>query len=458
MLNDGAYPMTGFSARRLVLLLAASLAVAGASLAATAPTKAPAPAAAPAKARSVDYIVAVVNQELVTQREVEQATARLKEEAAQAGRTVDDASARRQALDGLITERVLVGQARDMGVRVDEAELSRAVAGVASANKLTLEQLRERIQKDGMDWSRFVASVRDQLMVERLREHEMRSRIKVSEADVDAFLASQQVRTSNEEDLNLAQILIPVPEGASEAEVAESQREAQAALARVQGGEPFAEVAKQVSKDANAAQGGEIGAKPASRLPDLFVSAVRNVAVGGVTPEPVRSGAGFHVLKVISRSAQASTVSTQTHARHILLRPSAELSVDAAVKRMTDWRQQILAGKVKFEDLARKHSADEGSGAQGGDLGWIGPGQLVPEFETAMNALANDTVSQPVVSRFGVHLIQVLGRRDVPVDVKQLREQARNVLRQRQYAKAYDEWVTELRQQAYVEMREPPAS
>lgn len=437
----------------MALTLAAGLAVAAAAAgAATAP-----PQAAP-KARNADYIVAVVNQELVTQHEVEQATARLKQEAAQAGRTVDDASARRQALEGLITERVLVSQARDMGVRVDDAELNRAVAGVASANQLTLEQLRQRIQRDGLDWNRFVQSIRDQLMVERLREYEMRNRIRVSEADIDAYLAAQQVRTNREEDLNLAQILIPVPEGASETEVAARQQDALAALARVQGGEAFAEVAKQVSKDANAAQGGEIGAKAASRLPDLFVSAVRNVAVGGVTPELVRSGAGFHILKVISRSAQASTVTTQTHARHILLRPSAELSVDAAVKRMTEWRQQILAGKAKFDELARKHSADEASGAEGGDLGWIGPGQLVPEFETAMNRLANGSVSDPVVSRYGVHLIEVLERRDVTVQAKQLREQARNVLRQRQYAKAYEEWVAELRQQAYVEMREPPTS
>jgi peptidyl-prolyl cis-trans isomerase SurA len=214
-------------------------------------------------------------------------------------------------------------------------------------------------------------------------------------------------------------------------------------------------VAKAVSEDGNRDKGGEIGPKPSDRLPDLFVEAVRPLAVGGVTPELIRSGAGFHILKLVSRSDVNAASVTQTRARHILLRPSTALPVEAAARRLAEFRDQILAGSRKFEDLARQYSED-GSAASGGDLGWANPGSFVPEFEEAMSKLQPGGISTPIVSRFGVHLIQVVERRQMAVDPKELREQARNQLREQKFGPAYTDWAAELKARAYIELREPP--
>jgi peptidyl-prolyl cis-trans isomerase SurA len=257
-------------------------------------------------------------------------------------------------------------------------------------------------------------------------------------------------------ELNLAQILVTVPEGADEATVAGRRARAESALARVRRGEPFEVVARELSEDGNRERGGEIGLRVASRLPDVFVEAVRGLASGEVRPELLRSGAGFHVLKVVERRDAGTFRVTQTRARHILLRPSAQLSAEVAARRLSEYRRQIETGARSFEDIARQFSED-GSAPQGGDLGWFNPGTMVPEFEEASNRLPLGGLSQPVLSRFGVHLIQVLERREVAVDPKQLREQARAALREQKFENAYLDWARDLRARAYVEMREPPA-
>lgn len=433
----------------------ATLAIASALAGLAAP---PSLAQAPARTtpRSADYIVAIVNNELVTQVEVDQRLARVRADAQRNNtRLPSDDEVRRQVLNALIEERVIVTYARDGGMRVDEPELDRAVANVASANKLTVPQLRERLAAEGMDYTRFRANLRDQMLAERVREREVVSRIKVSDAEIDNLLAARQTRTAAASELNIAQILVTVPENASAEVVAERRERALAALKRVRGGEPFELVAKAVSEDANKDKGGEIGAKPADRLPDLFVEAVKPLSVGAVTTEPLRSGAGFHILKLLSRADTAQASVTQTRARHILLRPSAALTPEAAQRRLAEFRDQILSGQRKFEDLARQYSED-GSAPSGGELGWASPGGFVPEFEETMNRLPPGGVSTPITSRFGVHLIQVMERRQVAVDPKELREQARNMLREQKFEPAYLEWVSELRARAYVEMREPP--
>ncbi|MES3013753.1 MAG: peptidylprolyl isomerase, partial [Pseudomonadota bacterium] len=279
-------------------------------------------------------------------------------------------------------------------------------------------------------------------------------RIRISDADVDALIEQRRVANGKSPQLNVAQILVSVPEGAS-AEVAEQRRvRAEAALTRVKGGEDFAAVAREISEDGNKAQGGVIGMRPADRLPDLFVDGVRALKTGEVAPTLLRSGAGFHVLKLVERQDGGAFTATQTHARHVLLRVSAQLSAEAASRRLADLKRQISGGK-SFEQVARENSED-GSAAAGGDLGWTAPGTFVPEFEEAMNNLAINGISEPVVSRFGVHLIQVLERREVVIDLKQQREQARNVLREQRFDEAYADWVRDLRGRAYIEMREAP--
>ena len=228
----------------------------------------------------------------------------------------------------------------------------------------------------------------------------------------------------------------------------------EAALARVKGGEDFGKVAREVSEDSNKARGGEIGMRPADRLPDIFVAAVKDLKSGQVAPQLLRSGAGFHILKVVERQGAGSlTQSMQTHARHILLRPSAQLTAEVAARRLAEYKRQIETGQAKFEQIAKANSED-GSAEAGGDLGWMGAGGFVPEFEEAMNALPLNGISAPVMSRFGVHLIQVLERRTVEVELKQLRDQARAALREQKYDEAYQEWVKDLRTKAFVEVRE----
>ncbi len=402
-----------------------------------------------------DYIAAVVNQDVVAASEVVQRTERLRQEARQKGEVMPEtAGLRKQALEALIEDRVLITHARETGNKIDEAELDRVVANVAAQNKLTMPQLLQRLKQDGTDYKSFRENLRDQMMTERVREREVQGRIKVSDAEIDAWLDKKRQALEQGGQVNLAQVLVTVPDGAAEAVVAERRAVAEAALARVQGGEDFAKVAREVSEDGNKARGGEIGLRPVDRLPDIFVSAVKDLKTGQVAPTLLRSGAGFHLLKVVERQGAASmTQSLQTRARHILLRPSAQLTAEVAARRLAEMKRQIETGQAKFEDLAKANSED-GSAEGGGDLGWMGAGGFVPEFEEAMNALALNGISGPVMSRFGVHLIQVMERRTVEVDPKVLRDQARGALREQKYDEVYQDWVKELRAKAFVEVRE----
>ena len=409
-----------------------------------------------AGAQTADYIVAVVNQELVTAAEVQQRIARFRDEAARANQTLPpQAELRKQAIDSLIDERVLITNARDSNSRVDDAELDRAVGNVATQNQLTMAQLRDRLRQEGVDYAKFRDNVKDQLLVERVREHEVTARIKVSDAEIDALVDARQASSGAATELDVAQILIIVPDGADAGVVAAKRQRALEAMRRVRGGEDFAVVARDMSEDSNRAGGGEIGMRPASRLPDLFVSAVRFLKPGDISAEPLRSGAGFHILKLIDRKDVGAFSVQQVRARHILLRPSAELTAEAATRRLAQFKREIASGSRTFEQLARANSED-GSAAQGGDLGWASPGQFVPEFEEALAALPVNGVSDPVPTRFGIHLIQVVERRQVTLDRKQQREQARNILREQKFEAAYAEWVRDLRGRAYIELRDPP--
>ena len=436
---------------RLAPALALGLSCMFASLMATSLT-----AAAQGRVRNGDYITAVVNQELVTAAEIDLRLQRAQAEAARTGvRLPPEGELRRQIMDALIDERVIITSARESGMRIDEPEIDRAVQSVAAQNQISLEVLRERLRADGIEYGRFRANLRDQMMIERLREREVYQRIRVSDEDIEALLAQQRAEANADADTNIAQILVTVPEGADATVVAARRARAQAALVRVRGGEAFDVVARAVSEDGNRERGGEIGRRPASRLPDAFVEATKPLKPGEVAPELLRTGAGFHILKLLERSDAGLGKVTQTRARHVLLRTSPQLTAEVAARRLADYRKQIESGARTFEDIARQFSED-GSAAAGGDLGWSAPGVMVPEFEEAMNALQPNGLSAPVVSRFGVHLIQVLERRDVALDPKQVREQARNVLRERKFEQAYLDWTKEIRSRAYVEMREPP--
>lgn len=415
----------------------------------------PASAQAPQPAsRSADYILAVVNSELVTAGELELRLNQIRLNAQRANQQLPpDDELRRQLVQSLIDERIMVTVARDNGQKIEDGELDRAVNNVAAQNQLTMPQLRERLRREGIDYARFRNNVRDQLLIERMREREVQARIRISDSEVEDMVRKQREGNTTSE-YNIAQVLVSVPEGASEAVVAERRARIDAALARIKGGEAFDAVAREVSEDGNRARGGEIGMRAADRLPDLFIEAVRPLNRGEVS-QPVRSGAGFHILKLIDKNEAGAVTITQTRVRHILLRPSAQLTQEAAARRLLEFKRQIASGSRSFEQLARANSED-GSAGQGGDLGWASPGMFVPEFEEAMDALSINGISDPVVSRFGVHLIQVLERRKTALDPRQEREQARALLREQKYQGAYEEWLRDLRSRAYVEMREPP--
>ena len=409
-----------------------------------------------APVRTGDYILAVVNQELVTASELQSRLERVRADAArQRAKLPPEEQLKREVLDALIDDRVQLTHARESGTRIDDAELDRAVNNVAVQNQITMAQLRERLRKEGIDYARFRNNVRDQLLTERVREREVQGRIRVTDAEIDALLDERRAAAHASAEYNIAQILVSVPDGASAEETARRRERADGAKKRVAAGEAFETVARELSEDSNRAAGGAIGLRSAERLPDVFVETVRNLKPGEVAPELLRTGAGFHLLKLVDKREGDAFRITQTRARHILLRPSAQLNAEAAQRRLAGFKQQIESGKASFEALARENSED-GSAAQGGDLGWTNPGTFVPEFEEAMNRLAINGLSEPLVSRFGVHLIQVTERRQVTLDVKQQREQARNVLRERKFDEAYDEWLRELRARAYIEMREAP--
>lgn len=409
--------------------------------------------------RTADYIVALVNSEPVTNHEVRQRLRQVEQNIAQ--RNITNAPPRavlmRQVLEQLINERAQLHLARESGVRVSDAEIDQAEQNIAAQNSLSQEEFRRRLRSEGYDLNRFRDELRQQLLLQRLREREVDSRVRVTDADIDEFQREQRGASGAENlELNLSHVLVLVPENASEAVVAERQARAQRVADRARAGEDFAVLAREFSDAAERANGGEFGWRAASRLPDLFVTSTRNLPAGAIAG-PLRSPAGFHVLKVNDKrqAGMPSMSVTQTRASHILLRPSAQLTPEAAIARLSDFRQRITAGTASFEALARENSQD-GSAANGGSLGWALPGQFVPEFEDAMSRLRPGEVSEPIVSRFGVHLIRVDERRNVQLDEKQQRERLRMVVREQKLREATELWARDVRSRAYVEMREDP--
>ncbi len=408
--------------------------------------------------RSADFIVAVVNSEPVTNSEVQAMRSRLLRELTARGASIPPAQQlTRQALDMLINEKAQLQQAQEQGIKVDDDQVDQAEANVAAGNQLSREAFHQRLAQEGITLAVFRQQLKNQLTLSRLREREVDSRIRISDQEIDKFLQEQapDMRAAPPE-LNIAMILIAVPENASPSELRTLEDKAQDVARRARSGQDFAQLAKTYSEAFDkGAKGGEMGLRPADRYPELFVEAVRALAPQAIAG-PVRSGAGFHILKLLERRQAAPTMTmSQTRARHILLRPTAQLSRDQAVARLQDVRRQIQSGRTTFARAAQEISQD-GSAAQGGDLGWASPGQFVPEFEQVMNRLQPGQISDPLVSRFGVHILEVTDRRQVAVPEKEQREMARAALREKQLDETYERWVEDIRGRAYVEMREPP--
>lgn len=408
--------------------------------------------------RPADFIVAVVNSEPITNNEVRNRLLRFEQQLAQQGAALPPRTQlAREVLERLISEKAQLQLARETGIRIDEAQVDQAEQNVARQNQVSVTDLRRRIAAEGMNVEQFRDDLRNQLTLTRLRDRELQSRARVTEIDIDTFLREQGASDPALTELNLAHILVAAPERASEVQLVPLRAKAQALLERARAGEDFGKLARENS-DAQgaAANGGVVGLRTADRLPPLFVEATRNLREGGIT-DVLRSPAGFHIVKVLEKRQIGSTgVSvTQTRARHILLRPSSTLSEAQARARMAEYKQRVTQGQADFAALAREYSQDA-SARNGGDLGWASPGMFVPEFEEVLNALQPGQVSDPVVSRFGVHLIQLMERRESRLTEREQREVVRNLLRERKLDEAYANWAREVRGRAYVEFREPP--
>nr|WP_314322961.1 peptidylprolyl isomerase [Comamonas aquatica] len=406
--------------------------------------------------RSADYIVAIVNSEPVTNNEVRARMRRVLQamQAQGARQTPDQEELAREVLERLIVEKAQIQTAKETGIKVDDYAVDQAIQNLARQNGMNADAMRREMAGQGVTEKMFRDEIRNQMLMQRLQEREVDGRVRVSEQDIDRYMAEQRSQGGQTDmansTINLGHILITVPERASSAEVAQRQALAEQALQAARSEPDFATVARRFSEAGQAI----LGMRPANRYPSLFIEAVGTTPVGGVVG-PIRSAAGFHILKVVDKSANGvAAVVTQNHARHILLRTSPQLGEREAAQQLLELRQRLDRG-ARFEDLARQYSED-GSAASGGDLGWAGPGRYVPEFEQALNALQPGQVSQPVVSRFGVHLIQLVERRQATLTPREQREMLRDVVREQKLEKAQATWLQELRGQAYVEYREPP--
>ena len=409
--------------------------------------------------RAADYIVAVVNSEPITNNEVRSRMIRFEQQLAQQGVPMPARpELARQVMERLISEKAQLQLARETGLKIDEASLDQAELNVARQNQADVAEFRRRLLADGVEPSQFREELRSQLLLTRLRDRELESRVRVSDLELDQFIREQQgVSDASAVEINLAHILVAIPDGATDPQVAALQAKAQRIQERAQGGEDFTKLVREFSDAAGAAaSGGIVGLRTADRYPPLFVEATQALREGGVS-KVVRSGAGFHVVKVVQRRTGGLPGANviQNHVRHILLRPSPQLSEAAASARLVDFKKRIEAGQADFAQLARENSQDA-SARNGGDLGWANPGLFVPEFEDSVNALSPGQVSDPLVSRFGVHLIQLLERRETALSQREQRDLARGVVREKKLDDAYVSWAQDVRGRAYVEYRDPP--
>ena len=408
--------------------------------------------------RQADFIVAVVNSEPITNNEVQGELQRVLQQMIQQRQPQPDSKKlASQVLERLINEKAQLQLARESGIRIDDSAVDQAEQNIARQNQLDVAELHRRLARDGVLLSQFRTQLRDQLMLTRLRERDVEPRVRVSDLEVDQYQHEQQSSSSAAvQEINLAQILITVPDAATPVQIAALQTRAQRALVRARTGEDFASLVREFSDATDLTKGGQFGLRTTDRYPPLFLEATQTLGVGEISAL-VRSGAGFHILKVLEKKSAAMPTMTmvQTRARHILLRVSPQMNETAARAKLTDFKKRIQAGQADFAALARDNSQD-GSAAQGGDLGWANQGMFVPEFEEVMNRLAPGQISDPLVSRFGVHLIQLTERRNVTLNPSEQRESVRAMLREKKLDEAYTNWAQDLRGRAYVEFREPP--
>jgi peptidyl-prolyl cis-trans isomerase SurA len=408
-------------------------------------------ASAPSRSvADIDRVVAVVNDEVITRLELERDAQVASSQLRRQGTPLPARDIlEKQLLERMITKRALLQFTRQTGLRVSDSELDRAIDKIAEQNKIQPAALRETVERDGIPYNRFREDVRAEMLISRLRDREVDSRVVVSDAEIQSFLRGQEGQTDKVDEYNLAHVLVAVPEQATPEQVNLRRTRAETALAQIRQGADFRQVAAAFSDAPDAFEGGAMGWRPAARLPGIFLEAAKKLKVGQ-SSDILRSPAGFHIILLIDkRGSDTPLMVTQTHARHILVRLNEVVSENDARNRLQDLKYRIEHG-TDFGELARLHS-DDASGAKGGDLGWITPGDVVPEFEHAMDALKPAQVSDPFKSPFGWHIVQVLERRDQDMSKDRQKLAARQAIRQRKSEDQWQEWVRQQRDKTYVE-------
>lgn len=423
---------------------------------------APAETAAASAADSVkfaDRIAAVVNTDVITEYELQNRVRQAATNLRQQNITLPPMpELRRQVLERMISEKATEQRARELGIRVDEQMVSASIEQIARNNKLTVQELRERLQADDVSFATFRTQVRDEIIAQRLREREVDSKITIPESEVDAFLAEQTgFTTTDTQEYRVRHILLPIPPGASDSEARDVEREAEDLAERARKGEDFGSLAAANSKAEDALSGGDLGWRDASRVPTIFWKAIENHRTERNYITVVRSSGAVHVICLEDsrdgvKAKLAGQPVEQTHVRHILMFISDLTPEDQVLTRLNDIRHRIASGEADFATLARLNSVDN-SATRGGDIGWVSPGDTVPEFESAMKKLQPGEVSEPVRTPYGYHLIQVLERRQAQANAERSRINARNQLREKKLAEAVYNWQRELRDRAYVEIR-----
>ena len=431
------------------------------------------------KIRNIDGVAAVVNTSYVTRKEIDDRVRALQK---QGGKLPDAAVLRKTVLDRLILEKIQLQEAEQEGIFLSNKELDKIIDDIAAKNKLAMPEFKQKVIASGTTFERYKQLLREDIVISRLREREVEGRIKISDAEIDNYIVdrsraiaggessrSAPAAPGSPEEIDVAQIFIPVDSGAGAGAQAEAKKKAEALLRDARGDVDFLQLGAMAAKDDPKIKFQELGYRAPDRLPQLFYEAIRNTGGGQLANTVVKSPAGYHVLKVLDRralvagapkqaapqeappSAPQNILVTQTMSRHILLRNRAGLTDQDAERRLAGYGDQVRAKTADFADLAKKYSED-GSAANGGNLGWMGPGDLVPEFEQAMNRLQIGEVSNPVKTEFGWHLIQVLERREAQLTVEKQRDFARAAIREKKFDQAYQDWIRQLRDTATVKI------
>jgi peptidyl-prolyl cis-trans isomerase SurA len=400
----------------------------------------------------IDRIVAIVDQTVVTEQELDGRMRTIIAQLKKQGTDLPEESVlRKQVLERLITDALQLQYAAQTGVKVEDSQLDKTVERIAEQNQMSLTEFAQALAKDGISMQKFKADIRSEITISRLRDREVDSRVNVSESEIDNFLTTQAASNENQDEFEIAHILIRTPEEGATEDVQKAKARADEAIKALQAGTSFAKVSASFSDAPNALEGGSLGWKSGAQVPTLFLDALKTMSAGQISPL-LRSPNGFHILQLVNkRGGSSPLVIEQTHARHILIKLSEVMSEKDGKIKMDAIKQRLDNGE-KFDVLARQFSED-GSASNGGDLGWVNPGDTVPQFEKAMSELKDGQISAPVRSPFGWHIIQVLERRKQDMSKEASRLKARQEIRTRKADEAYQDWIRELRDRAFVEQR-----